>query len=824
MRPECIAEMAKAIGQPVDAVKAAGLEQDILQTLRRLASSDPKWSQLSGDQRLQLAAETAKADAIDAADKQAQRRAGSAVAQVREATHLTERGKALGGKQGFHDALFERMRTVDDFTRGVTARAMQTLTEAIDAIEPGFMGLFEKPANERAFAQAVLGEGKPEPHMARAAKAYTQSLEDLRVRANAAGDNIGKLDGGYLPRTWDVGKVARTDPAEFAAKMLPRLDPAKYVRADGAPMDDAELTALLLASHETLATEGRNKRTPGQSGQGSRASRFDDAHREIHFKDADSYLQAMSDYGRGTMLEAIHGHLGTMAKNISMLEELGANPNSTYRLLKDMAEKGDNATGLRSHGAGLDMVWDTLNGTTAQPVSAKLAAFFQGARNLAAATKLGSVLLSSVNDIPLTVLVAKSSGVPMGKAMGAVFAGVGKDRRAIAHGLGIGLDEVAGEMARWHSDNLAQGWTRKAANLTMKLSLVNAQSYALRRGFGLTLSETLHRMTGTDWEALGKGDRMRLESGGVTAKDWGIWQLAKPYELDGAKLLHADGIHAIADADLARVGASATDRTHALTRLLGYLDAEGHDAVMSPNIMTRAAIQQGTRAGTVGGEILRTVMLFKSFSMGIVLQHLRRIRNIPTTAGKIAYSAALLSTSALTGAVSLQLKDIVFGKDPRDMTTGKFWLAAMAQGGGLGVYGDMLYTGMGGNSRGGQANWTNFAGPVFGTAFDAVDVARKGLGWVTADEGGKYKAQQQFGGDALRFVKGNLPVVNLWYTRAAIDHLLMHDLQERVSPGYLQRMRERSRHDWKQGYWWRPGDTLPDRVPDFGSMDGGSTQ
>lgn len=804
MRAECVHEVVQAIGRTPSKTELAEFESALLAQMRELARTEPKWRELTGPQRIQVAAEMAQRAAVEAAEKAAQRRALNLAAQAREATRLQARAEAKGGETAHHDALFERMRQVDDYVAGVRNEALAGLVDTVEAIEPRFFGLFDDPAQHLAFARAVLGEGKPEPQMAKAAKAYVDAIEALRVRANEAGADIGKLDYAYLPQPHDTGRVARAGAERWAQDVLPKLDRSRYVDASGNTLGDAEVLDLLRNAWTTIATEGRNQRVPGQARGGSRASRFDEKHRAIHFRDAQSYIDYLGDYGRGSMLAAIHDHIGTLAKTIGMLEELGANPTSTYRLLKDLSEQRDNRQGVHESFATLDMVWDTLNGTTAQPVNAKLARFFQGVRNFTTAAKLQRVMLSSITDAPLQVIVAKANGVPLGGAMGSLFAGVGKGKRELAHELGIGMDEIAGEMARWHQDHLAQGWTAKLAQTTMRATLVESWTNALRRGFALTLSGTLNRMRTTDWDALTEFDRARFEASGVTASDWRVWQQAAD---DGTGLLTRQGIRAIAD-----LPDAVKDR--AVARLLGYLDQEARTAVLAPDVQTRAMVQQGTKAGTVGGELLRSIMLFKSFAFGIVDKHVRRIRTIPSTSGKVAYSAAMMSSLTLFGAVALQLKDIASGKDPRDMTTGKFWAAAFLQGGGLGIFGDVLYTGMGGDARGGQANWTSLAGPVFGNAFDLADLSLGNAYRAATDK------KTQFGADAIRFARSNTPFVNLWYLGGAVDHLLLHDLQEQASPGYLRRMRQRARKDWGQGYWWEPGQAAPERAPDLEAAAG----
>jgi hypothetical protein len=53
------------------------------------------------------------------------------------------------------------------------------------------------------------------------------------------------------------------------------------------------------------------------------------------------------------------------------------------------------------------------------------------------------------------------------------------------------------------------------------------------------------------------------------------------------------------------------------------------------------------------------------------------------------------------------------------------------------------------------------------------------------------------------------------------EHWVLHNLQEAANPGYLARMQKRAQKDWNQGFYWAPGEALPDRAPDFGNAFGG---
>lgn len=820
MHPNCIAEVMAALGRALKPGEADAIEQRIVSNMRMLGKTEPKWAQMTGAERLKAASDLAAMQDIHAAGKAAQRQLSNLVAQTREAAQLNSHSAQMKGKRPAHKALFERLRQIDVHVRGVNAENMSGLVDALHATEPRFLGLLANPKAVRDFAIEVYasktGKDSGNPIAKKGAKAYMDQMEKIRTRMNSLGADIGQLDA-YLPRGYDVGMVARTDPAQFAADAMRGADRSAYLKADGTPMNDAELNDFLMAAHTSIATEGRNTMIPGETRKGSRAGRFDDAHRAIHFKDADSELAFMAKYGRGTLFESIQGHVHQMSKNIGLMEEWGANPNSTYRLLKDTAERMDNKAGAREMGATLDMVYDTLNGNASQPVDSTLARLGQNVRNYVSAVSLQSVMISSITDAPLHLLAAKYNGMPLGETMATTLKSFGGDTAKNATRLGLAVESITGEMSQWHGDNLAQNWSSKVANTTMKVGLVDGWTHGMRRGFGLMLSGTLNDLRAKPWAQLKDFDRKRMEAAGITENDWKVWQLAKAEPVGADQLLTKNGIRDITDAQLKAAGLPEGDaiRNRAVAKLLGFIDQEAQTAVMSPDLMTRAAMNQGFKKGTWGGEIGASLLLFKSFPMAIMMKHLRRIESIDSAAGKTAYSVAMMTGLTLFGALALQLGDMAFGKNPRPMNTGKFWLAAAMKGGGLGVFGDILYTGMGGDNAGGQPNWTNLAGPVISKALQLGNLTLGNIGQAMAGK------KTNFGAEALQFGAANTPFIRLWYAKAAIDHLALQDWQETLSPGYLARQRRATQKNWDQSYFLEPGASLSEmQTPDFGAAVG----
>ena len=140
------------------------------------------------------------------------------------------------------------------------------------------------------------------------------------------------------------------------------------------------------------------------------------------------------------------------------------------------------------------------------------------------------------------------------------------------------------------------------------------------------------------------------------------------------------------------------------------------------------------------------------------------------------------------------------------MNDWKFWLASFIKGGSLGIYGDFLYS-QSGTTRYGSGPLEVLAGPTIGAAADTVTALVKAGNATAKGE------DTHLGANLLNIAKGFVPAQNLWYTRAATDHIIFQNAQEVLSPGYLANMRANSTRQFKQDWWWAPGELAPDRAP-----------
>jgi len=805
------------------------IEDRISATMRNLARADPAgWRAKSADQRVIEGAQQAMADIQREAAIKVQRAQLQVIKTAAMETRVTELMASYA--TGRNKALVKEMELTHSYAEGIKREVMSNLMDLMDAVtttqgttagRKALMFLFDaaNPGMTRDLAVEIYGNGAAgtgNTLAQKAAKAWLDSIEQLRQRFNSAGGDVGQLDYGYLPQPHDQARVRGSgDPAardKWVQETLPMLDRNRYFQEDGTRLTDQQLAGVLESAWDTIATGGLNKMTPGQGGgKGARANAGSES-RQIHFKDAEAYLAYMSKYGGGGMYDAMLGHIGGMARDIALVERYGPNPAQQMKLQFDLAKQAD--TGVkRSFGMTPQSYWDLISGRTGMAENGTVARIAQDARNIQVFGKLASAVLSSVTDVGtffVTTGFNKLSYWEGLKNIGKQFDG---DTRDFLTMHGVIADSMISDLNRWSGDNIKNNWSGRLANSTMKLSLMNAWTDTLRRAFSMTMMNGLAKLSKTEWAALSEWDRSHLIRKGLTEADWEVIRAGQLTNYQGADFLTPEAIHASGDARANEV----------VAKVIGLITDESEYAVLNPDLATKATASAGGMArGTVRGELARSVMQFKSFPIAMISRHWRRMLDAPSVDGapmlanRLMYGAAMMTSLTALGAVAFQTKQIVQGKDPIDMTTPKFWSRAMAQGGGMGIVGDFLLTDPTENPGDATANAIkNVAGPTVGSAFD---IGYK-LGVENIYEAANGK-DTHLAAESIRVARSHLPYVNLWYAKAALDHAGLQALQENLSPGYLSRMQQRARRDWNQGYWWSPGTGAPDRAPDMTAMGG----
>lgn len=835
MKPKCATNVRSAAGRPISDAKLQAMDDAIRAKMRELARQDrERWQTLSRDQRVSEATAAAMAD-VQAQAALKEYRAGLQVLRAVESdARIAEKIKVgdLTRSQG----LIREIEETNQIAHAVRNEQVAHLTDLIDAagskdgagvVRRALMTMFDLD-NPRMTADIVRevfrkADGSTGNIAAKkAAESWLSVIEGMRTRFNAAGGAIGKLGYGYLSQVHDAVRVAREGADAWAQKTLPLLDREQYLREDGSLMAEPEVMDILRSAHKTISEEGANKFEPGAFRGSARASRGSD-HRVLHFKDGDAWMQYMQEFGEGSLYDSMIGHIGKMARDIALVERHGPNPEQWFRVQNDIAARADKGfADSRSAGNTPQAYWDLASGKTTTPENHAIARVGVDARNIQTAAKLGGAVISSFTDVGTIATTLHYNRLPYFAMLANVGRQFSSEQRAFLQSHEVIAESLTSSLNRWTGDHMTHSLTGRVAASVMKLSLMNAWTDGLRAAFSATMMQGFAKKLGKAWGDLTEWDRFLMQQKGINEGDWQMITRAQPAERNGVKYLTPDGIRQIEG------GQAAGDKWSA------FVNDEAQFAVVNPDLATRAIVTGGGRpAGTIDGEAWRSFAQFKSFPIAMMTRHWRRIFETPqglegapagfgaeTKAGarvnQIAGMAALNVSLMMLGAVALQAKALLQGRDPYDLTEGKFWMRALAQGGGMGYLGDLIFkdpTEQHGSSV--EQTVGSVAGPVAGSIAGLAG----DLGVVNAWELAKGK-DTHAGAETLRWVNSQLPYQSLWWLRGQWEHAFLHNAQEALSPGYLSKMQKRAQRDWGQGFWWTPGEPIPDRMPDFSNLVG----
>lgn len=656
----------------------------------------------------------------------------------------------------------------------------------------------------------LFGRDSGDAHARHLAQSWSRIAEDLRQRFNAAGGAIGRLQDWGLPQSHNAEALMRAGFDAWRAFIEPRLDRARMVHpVTGRQLTDEELAESLRLIYDRITTDGWIDRDPSGQPQGAGALFRQHAdHRFLHFQDPESWLDYARAFGEGDPFAAMMGYVNVMARDIAAMEILGPNPESMRTYLKQLVQQqtGNDAT-ANVELFRADEMWAHMRGAANTPVNATWANVLSGTRNIITASRLGKAAITSISDLGTQAITRRFNGLRATRTFADVVRQFGREDRREAVRAGLILDgalHTLHQQARYVGALSGPEWTRWLSDRALTFSGLSPFTQAGKHAFGLELQGFLADQVAHGWRDLPGPVQRMLDRHGFTADDWDQLRAMPVYTREGGAAL-------LRPAEMAAAG-----RRDLAERYIAMILRESTYAIPESTVGSQSLVTGSTRPGTIIGELARTGMQFKSFPVTFVMLHGGRVfREVAD--GSIArgavYAGGLLITLTLFGALSMQLKDLVAGRDPRKMKPmdeegREFWGAALLQGGGLGIYGDFLFSDV--NRFGGGLART-VAGPIWDTA----DQLRK-LTIGNAFEFAQGKDKTNSGRELVGFLRGHTPGGTTWYLQLAYERVVLDQLQHLTDPearAAFRRRMDRRRRDFGQDYWWRPGETSPRRGP-----------
>ena len=718
------------------------------------------------------------------------------------------------------------------------------LLPAWDALGSDYLGFFQDKAKLLDLVRELRGEDSGNPLAKKGAKVFHEVAEEARKVFNSNGGAVGRLDDWGMPQHHSQERVSNAanspDPAanrkQWVDDILPFLDRSRYVDdITGQAWTDADMVEFLGKAWDTIATDGHANTVAGRFGGDKRSNRHAE-HRQIHYKDAESVIAYWDRYGDRTAVEILTNHVDTMARDIAFIEHFGPNPNTTYQTLRDMALTQATLADPRStptlegRAVGLDNLYNYVAGSTKPTYRQWLRKTADGMANLNVAGKLGGAAIASFfGDKPMMEAVSHMNNLPAMQRWVtelSLLNPTNKADRRLLQTQGLMVDTVRSGLQRFYEGLGQSSFTGRIANAVMRVTGMQAINDIRKGAFGLSLMSAIGNelSAGRSFDQLPDSDIRALRNWGISRTDWDTWALAKRDKVAGVdNVLTPESISRITDDELRAANVigqvdgpevAAAARRAAIVKLLGAVNTESEFAIVTPGWRERAQFYGAQQRGTILGEVSRSVLQFKSFPWAFLQRGMDAVANMDSATSKAVMTSYLILTTTAAGAMIMQVRDTLAGKDPRKMWPAgdynkfKFWGQAFIQGGALGIYGDFL-TGSG-QTRYGSGILEALGGPTLGPLLELTLVQPIG-----AIKGAMEGKDTHLGAKTLQDIKGFVPGANIWYARAAMDHLVWQRSMEALSPGYLSTIRQKTQKDYGQSWWWRPGDISPERAPDF---------
>lgn len=484
-------------------------------------------------------------------------------------------------------------------------------------------------------------------------------------------------------------------------------------------------------------------------------------------------------------------------------------PKKTEILGKTMTHRGFWTTAPEDYAnssiSRAEAMWDLYRGVTSAPVNAKAAETMQMLRNVGVIGRGGSMVISSIADNFTQVMARRFTGLPAYKTFTDILGQLGPNAKREAHRqalIGETYLHMFNDGARGAASVQGPAWSNYLAERTIALQGLGALTDAQRQAFGMSLQASMADLAAKSWGEIGDlNPRLHklFQRYGINAADWDAIRLdaatRKPRDVD------------FLSPNLVQADLEAHDTTNAARRVaeryLGMILQETDFASPTAMLRARAMMVGTTRPGTFVGELLRTGGQFKSFAFMYWMLHAERSLREGIANGVLkgaSYAAQVVTVTTLGGALVVQLKDLKGGKDTRPVDRREFWYAALMQGGGLGIWGDLLNSEQ---NRFGGGLVSTLGGPVVGIAEDVLGAA--GLSAKTTARRG-----------TARLATSYVPGSSLWYANLAWQRIAAESLQRQLDPTAYDAFRRRQASqlkDYGNGFWWAPGDTAPRRGP-----------
>ena len=694
------------------------------------------------------------------------------------------------------------------------------LYQAINKLGDDAWNQFTKGDFDLELKKAMKGENVEAGMVKEIAQILKNSQAEWRQRLNDLGANIGELDDWITKTTHNTekmgnasnrSKIVGDNRVAWREFIRGRLD---LPRTFAGVTDPMKIDEILDGIYDSLMANDHLKHGGTNSIYGSRniGNRLN-ASRVLHFKDAEARHEYDRMFGEPSLKESVLENLSNSSRNIALMQELGVNPQATFEKVLALLRKkyksenpelvrNLNFENFKNEFAEIDGSINGVGNTTLAKVGMTI-------RALQSMGKLGFAAVTSIGDLAQYMSTSNFQGrgflSGFREAINSLFKT--QDQAAMSV-LSVTSNSVAGSFQanKYGASMDTWGTMGKLQNMFFKYNSLNRWISSLKSGMTVGLAHHYGMLADTKFLDLSARERNLITLYGIDEGKWNMLRSIKTLDVETRRYLTAEGVNEISDnAIKSYVGRKISQREIRnfkkdleMTWRNVLVDQAMH-GTPEPDAAVRAFMNQGQKKGTGAGEGLRFIGQFKSFPMTIWRKIIgREMKSYgkevleETPFARVTGLTSLMLLSTVFGYIAMSAKDILRGRSPRDPEKTDVLLQALIQGGGLGIYGDFIVGEL--QNEYGGGTFDSLLGPTAGDITKMVSMVKSIM------EGDALKTGKKF----QQFAEGNIPFLNMYYSKAAYDYIIGYQIKEFLDPGFFARMENKHQEKRGQSYFLKP--------------------
>tara|TARA_R110000851_G_scaffold308778_1_gene467903 strand:+ start:37392 stop:39872 length:2481 start_codon:yes stop_codon:yes gene_type:complete len=776
-------------------------------------------------------AETIAGEDVKAAFKVAQGNARHTLQKRLSNMRDLERGVQSTDELGKHQT--RSLEALSHEANGLVRRFNGRLSDFLREHHRNIAGNITKPAQMKNIVKALHGETTGDAAADALANGVRDALEDMRLMFNEAGGIIGKLDNYGIPHSHDRGAITKAgfktwyediEPSLKWTQMEDHMTGKPFQAEGGPPPSDAVKIRLLSEIYDNMRYGATSKEAIYGQAQGSALYKRRAEARQLHFIDAERWMDYNKKYGTGDAFKSLMGHVHKMSRDIASMRRFGPNPGMGVEYQQQLAMKrardeGLDADTIAGNGKIASRMFKVESGggvaeTMWQDTTAR---FLSSARHIMTAAFLDRAVISSISDLNTVRLAASQIGMNpqnvLSRHVKMMADNMTQQEAARAGWVADTLADPGAALARFQSEVPPSEVAERLSSASMRIQGLAAWTDAGRIAFQMEMSGLMAAQADRALSAVDKPLQDALRKSGLTDDDWAKFTNPDHIFTAGNGATFASPFYWREATDI-----PFREAEDIFTKIQSVIEEQTEFAVPTQNLLARGYVDPAAYdmpPGTLGYEIMKSTLMFKSFTMTFTVNQWRRTMAQQGEWGRSIYAANLIGWATVLGAVALQIGEIAKGNDPQPMANVDFMARAALKGGGFAILGDIISTG--------QTTWgggfsSYVAGPVPQAIGDVWDLSVKNAYQAATGQ------DTNIAKEATTALKRYTPMAQTPAIGPAFDRLVADQLFKFLDPEAEADFSKRAtaqKNRAGNASWWMPGSPVPERAPDLSGLLGG---